>query len=954
MWAAANDTSNRRRHHNKRSRKNDTSCNNSDDYSSSDDDEHSTTESITEGISNAISNVNSNNLGGTSSTTLQSSALQSSTNNNTSHAPSNNKHSNTSHVPSKKRSRSKRHKKKQKHNQIGETAEATIARLKTIYSTAISQVGNLHSVSRRYCNLLDDEKQSNDNVSVVAADGVANKEVALDNDTNMLQDEAAALSNSKAKEEEAYQTLQSAANKARSTLETSLLLDSIILSSILTTSDSKKGVLSSSGSSSAWLDTYSSNKDSSIPNTHSNIKGTAGVAKKWTKLSKAHQSSIRQISYLILVNYADLLLSGIVTDDKSSVVTKSGGSVGDKKIGEEQSSVRVGDMAGKQGEISKGMDILDKGAVTKLGILSRLSSFSTTPSSSPDEMEVDSPPSTTNNNNNNNGLWSTETNEQTIHLALSAYCDATELDSSDPTLWYKLACAARLLGREVDANNNTVSSGEVSRGRDDPPMKYRCLERLAIERGLSVLPVGVPPNRMLLRAWKEMERWDQQTPVLTNTIGVSDESMDEDETPQKKENKPTELLINLPKYSWVALGNILLQACNEGTSYGQSDNISEDDEFGSPLINIQISPLLGVPFSVLERLGNYLDGDDVKRLRCVCKEFSSSSALGVVVKKKQPIDFDKEAMATDVEEEDTGVSTADDGTDGEVNKPSDMPSQPEDNPSGDAMSTDDDSPPAKDSSSSPMASSPLKLARLSAGVVSSPPKEVKEQQQQLQPGEGFEFNGHTYPTYQEMVAAKRERNRKVLERATGDISAVLGSEYNNKDSNNKTANNKPKPTKKKRSKSNSGTERVSKRVRSQMLTSEKQTERKSKRGSVEYCLLAGALSCTAQNPYYTKLLKEDLDKKDHLPLLTQGGMILNSPARNSSETPLDSDAAPIDQIAAFVTPTSLNSFVTKWSRHNSGPRNLAEIFLVHVSLNVGDVFEVESTDSISSCILDCK
>ena len=53
----------------------------------------------------------------------------------------------------------------------------------------------------------------------------------------------------------------------------------------------------------------------------------------------------------------------------------------------------------------------------------------------------------------------TETNEQTIHLALPAYCDATELDSSDPTLWYKLACAARLLGREVD-NNNIVSLGE--------------------------------------------------------------------------------------------------------------------------------------------------------------------------------------------------------------------------------------------------------------------------------------------------------------------------------------------------------------------------------------------------------------------------------------------------------------------------------------------------------------
>jgi len=932
MWAAANDTSNRRRcqQNNKRSRKNDTSCNNSDYYSSSDDDEHSTTESISEGISNALANVNNNNLGvGEQSTT--NSANQSSTltnNNNTSHAPSSN---NLQHKPTNKHSRSKRHKKKHK-QQIGETAEATIARLKTTYSTAISSIGELHSVSRKYCILLDEKQQQ------IVSEKIINKaaDVGIYYDDNDAKD-VEALSKV---EEEAYQAIKHAANTARSTLESSLLLDSIILSSILTTSDSKKGVLQPgvTGSSSAWLDTYYS------PNKDSNTK--TSVAKKWTKLSKAHQSVIRQISYLILVNYADLLLSGVV--GSSSGVVGSVGDGGDKKSGvrgEQEKEKGLG-TKGLKGEI-KGMDILDKGAITKLGIRSRLS-FSTTPSSSPDEM-VDSPPSST--TNSNNSLWFTETNEQTIHLALSAYCDATELDSSDPTLWYKLACAARLLGREVDNNNTTVSSVEKgSRRRNHPPMKYRCLERLAIERGLSVLPQGVPPNRLLLRAWKEMERWDQQqTPALTNTIGVSDESMDEEPVPQK-EKKPTELVLNLPKYSWVTLGNILLQACNEGTSYGQP-HISEDDEFGSPLVNIQISPLLGVPFSALECMSKYLDDGDVKRMRCVCKEFSSTSALGVVVKKK-PIDSEKEVVTSGAEE--TGVSTADEGTDGEVNRPS-YPSQPgASDPPLDAMSTDDDSPPTKESSS-PMAASPLKLARLSAGVVSSPPKEVQEQQQQLQPGEGFEFNGHTYPTYQEMVAAKRERNRKVLERATGDISAVLGSEYNNKDSNKSANNNKPKPTKKKRSKSNSGTERVSKRVRSQMLTSEKQTERKSKRGSVEYCLLAGALSCTAQNPYYTKLLKEDLDKKDHLPLITQGGLILNSPARNSSDTPLDSaTTTPIDQITAFVTPTSLNSFVTKWSRHNSGPRNLAEIFLIHVSLNVGDVFAVEGTDSISSCVLDCK
>lgn len=53
--------------------------------------------------------------------------------------------------------------------------------------------------------------------------------------------------------------------------------------------------------------------------------------------------------------------------------------------------------------------------------------------------------------------------------------------------------------------------------------------------------------------------------------------------------------------------------------------------------------------------------------------------------------------------------------------------------------------------------------------------EEEEEQQQQQ--EGYMFNGKLYPTYQEMVAAKHERNRKVLERTTSEISLMLGSEY---------------------------------------------------------------------------------------------------------------------------------------------------------------------------------
>ena len=42
----------------------------------------------------------------------------------------------------------------------------------------------------------------------------------------------------------------------------------------------------------------------------------------------------------------------------------------------------------------------------------------------------------------------------------------------------------------------------------------------------------------------------------------------------------------------------------------------------------------------------------------------------------------------------------------------------------------------------------------------------------------FEFDGRIYPTYQEMVEAKRERNRKALEKTTTEITKKLGEEYN--------------------------------------------------------------------------------------------------------------------------------------------------------------------------------
>ena len=153
--------------------------------------------------------------------------------------------------------------------------------------------------------------------------------------------------------------------------------------------------------------------------------------------------------------------------------------------------------------------------------------------------------------------------------------------------------------------------------------------------------------------------------------------------------------------------------------------------------------------------------------------------------------------------------------------------------------------------------------------------------------------------------------------------------------------------------------RVSKRVRSHMITTEKQAERTSKRSSVEYCLLAGTLSCTAQNPHYTKLLKADF-AWGHLPVLAKCMQTLPALPRALVECP---GLRGVNKIARssqmghtnpFLSPTSLNEFILKWSRHNSGPRDLLEEFLLHVSLNAKDIFAGAVTDSLSSCILDCK
>lgn len=592
MWAAANDgaTARRRRHHDKRRRTDDAGGGGKDqdgakeaddndvgsdsDSDSSSDGERSTTESVHNEPSTE------DGLGQSFTQASQGDASQP--------ASAAGQHS-------KKRKRKRKRKKKQIRE---ETAEATMARLKSSYSAAMSAVGALHRVSQQYCAFWEEEgkktdatgesnvggevdgskardlpsdnvidgkqsvlKQGGDNTAgeekTTAETNETNLELETSQNDNTANEETNAKNaGSTDKQQEALFTTQRVGQAARTALEQSLLLDHIILAPIFLPEKNKKGKMTTNsniddsnendpveGMSSAWLDAWNNGSNALIAAAAAGSQNamTSNAAcqislTKWNRLSTAHRTVIKQISYLALVNYADLLLCGCTCR-------------------------RSNHASGRAGEI------LDRGAVSNLDVLQLFSSIASAPCRKMGDGLIDDgldAPLV----QGGNSIWCNESTERTIRLALAAYCDASELDSSDPTLWFKLACAARALGWEVDLSS---SANDV----DGPPRSYRCLERLSLERGISSLPQGVPPNRLLMRAWREMENWDRRPSSVTNVARGSEnvpeaDTIDDGGMTKEKDNCPILLVLHLPKYSWVTLGRILMRACREGASYGRS------------------------------------------------------------------------------------------------------------------------------------------------------------------------------------------------------------------------------------------------------------------------------------------------------------------------------------------------------------------------------------------------
>jgi hypothetical protein len=487
MWAAANSTSRATSHHTQDS-----------DWDSDSSGERSTTESV---IGEKANDATVNNIAG--------------------------KH------PASAGGIRKRRKKKRWRE---ETPEATMARLTSSYSAAMEAVGALHRVSRlvwkENCvapvvtdnnerksvgaggnlgesaigNETEDEARldaSKDDVLNTNSDEMMQVEDEKTNDADNKNDGADKLVASKT-------AIQKVAQSARSSLEQSLLLDPIVLAPILLPSVSSKYARAAKYmaedhipierlTSALWT----------VQNADSNKVSKASSVSKWNKLSAAHKSTVKQIAYLSLVNYADLLLCGCDCPSSSTG------------------------------------DILDRRPVKSLEVLKLF------------HADDDDTQQTT--RHCSSCLWE-ESREETLRIVLASYCDASDLDPSDPTLWFKVACTARALGRVLNANKS--ASDDAWR-----PSSYRSLERLALERGLNSLPKGVPPNRMLLRAWKEMEIWDKSC-----CSQVSDES--DSVALEEKSNEPIKLVVHLPNDSWSTLGRILIRACKEGAGYGRSSSVS--------------------------------------------------------------------------------------------------------------------------------------------------------------------------------------------------------------------------------------------------------------------------------------------------------------------------------------------------------------------------------------------
>lgn len=549
-------------------------------------------------------------------------------------------------------------------------------------------------------------------------------------------------------------------------------------------------------------------------NAHGHVLPTTAVeaATPTVQLTSAgHQATVQKLAYLSLVNYGDLLLAGIPPPTKTATNTT----------------------------------ILDRGVVRTLKSLSvsEASSCWTTTIGEGKKSEPD-----------------------TVRLALTAYMDATAIDGSDPTVWLKLASAARRLGRSLlhandDADDGSYKPSSVLR------LKHRRLERHALERAVTALPAHEPPNRTAMRA---LDEWHRENEAETEYPPVV-ESEDEQTT--------VVIVLELTRYSWSTLGRMMLRAGREGSAYSTTDSIVPAGKNNtntltvSPLVRIRLSPLLVLPTTVLATVVSYLDPMQIWRFEATCRAMSAS-----IISARAVLDeyVDHGAAALRRRSKHSGRSSSN-------------------------RSVDD--------------------------------HERIHQVQNQSVGEEYAKPKLTEAT-QAAHSSLSTQNEGSVEEGTSER------QHNN----------------------NNNLKRVSKRVRSQIITSGKRAVRSNRRNSTEYCLLAATLGCTAEDAKYKIFLQANYEygtarsNVDTLNEVADSGVLLGKsavPKLSKGERYASNKEDALERLRNW----SLFSFVEKYSAQSAvSPLACLFRFVAHASLHVSRVFSCDPGGSLvmSSCLLDCK
>jgi len=447
-----------------------------------------------------------------------------------------------------------------KRRRTSETPEAALARLTTSYSTAMTAVGALHKASNVMAKKMNEQQSTN--TSTAKARG---QEVRVDS--------------GKGKDHITDDYGGDVEDNTMDIDDDSSIFIKEQFDSIKRVSKAARDAFENALLSDPLIRRFCPTFAHVLQSTEQ-----ATVSEEASLSSAAHQNTLKELTYASLINYADLLISTCACVQRNHQMEVKGSSILDRGIVPVLKAVEC-------------QDIIETGSKC---------------------------------------VWhDIEPEDRTIRLALVAYCDACDLDGSDPTSWLKLACAARTMGKMLrnsqaaQQNKNVDDEAVEVEGREERSneelekyinLDFERLERLAVERGLTSLNSGVPPNRALVRAFRELE----------------DRQMKRDHKPYmlmlaRPRNDSAELRIDLSRYSWSTLGRNLLRACREGVISKSHDgwnikkswesSMSKTNDLVFPTIRVEICPLLVLPGSVLLHVCQFLGGDS-KRLESTCRSLS--------------------------------------------------------------------------------------------------------------------------------------------------------------------------------------------------------------------------------------------------------------------------------------------------------------------------------------------